>query len=180
MVWYKGKVESDTDTDSDDEYFSYPKKQIPDEPLQVEFLKNFYGGRRLDPKMVHPRLLQIFQKIEEDDRKEYGFLSHYQESFLERNSTYKDKEFFVEECASSKSAMRNIKNVSHAPASQQNQIDPTQANFLKSFYGGRKLDPGETHPSLLQTLQKIEQEDGKDYQFFLSQAQIILRNKFYM
>ena len=60
MAWYKGKVESDSDNDSDDEYFSYPKKKILDEPLQVEFLKNFYGNKRLDPKMVHPYLLQVF------------------------------------------------------------------------------------------------------------------------
>ena len=57
MVLYKGKVESDSDSDSDDEYFQYPKKQILNEPLQVEFLKNFYGARRLDPRMVHPCLL---------------------------------------------------------------------------------------------------------------------------
>ena len=124
MVWYRGKVESDSDSDSDDEYFSYPKKQIPDEPLQVEFLKNFYGARRLDPKMVHPHLLQVLQTIEEEDGKDYGFLFHDQESFLEKDSAYKDKEGFAEKYASSKSAMWNTKNVSNAPVSQQNQIDP--------------------------------------------------------
>ena len=37
---------------------------------------------------------------------------------------------------------------------------------MKILYGGRKLDPGGIHPSLLQTLQKIDEEDGKDNQFF--------------
>ena len=37
---------------------------------------------------------------------------------------------------------------------------------MKIFYGGWKLDPGGIHPSLLQTLQKIDEEDGKDNQFF--------------
>ena len=168
MVWCKGKVESDSDNNSDDEYFSYPKKQIPNEPLQFEFLKNFYGGKRLDPKMVHPHLLQVFQKIEEEDGKDYGFLFHYQESFLEKIHHIKIKKSLIKKCASSKSAMRNTKNVSHAPVSQQNQIfiDPKQASFLKSFYGGWKLDLGGIHPSFLQTLQKINEEDGKHNQFF--------------
>ena len=117
---YKGKVESDSDSDSDDEYFSCPKKKTLDEPLQVEFLNNFYGGKRLDPKMVHPHLLQAFQKIEEEDGKDYGFLFHNQELFLEKDSVYKDKEGSSKKCASSKSAMRNTKNVSHAPISQKN------------------------------------------------------------
>jgi hypothetical protein len=114
--------------------------------------------------MVHPHLLQVFQKIREEDGKDYGFLFHDQESFLEKDSTYKDKEGLAEKCASSKSAMRNTTNVSHAPVSQQNQIfiDPNQASFLKSFYGGWKLDLGGIHPSFLWTLQKIDEEDGKD------------------
>ena len=116
--------------------------------------------------MVHPHLLQVFQKIEEEDGKNYGFLFHDQKPFLEKDSAYKDKEGFAEKCVSSKSAMRNTKNVSHAPVSQQNQIDPKQESFLKIFYGGQKLDPRVIHPSLLQTLQKIDEDEGKDNQFF--------------
>ena len=37
---------------------------------------------------------------------------------------------------------------------------------MKSLYGGRKLHPGGIHPSVLWTLQKIDEEDGKDNQFF--------------
>ena len=92
--------------------------------------------------MVHPSLLQIFQKIEKDDGKDYGFLSHDHDSLFEEGSTYKDKGLFTK-CLSSKSTMKNNENVSHSPVSQQNQIsiDPKQGSLLKSFYGGRKLDP---------------------------------------
>ena len=64
--------------------------------------------------------------------------------------------------------MRNTKNVSHAPISQKNHIfiDPKQASFFKSFYGGQKLDPRGIHPSLLWALQNIDEEDGKDNHFF--------------
>ena len=96
MVWYQGKVESESDSDSDEEYFSYSKKQILNEPLQVNFLKNFYGDKRLDPRMVHPCLLQIFQRIKEDDGKDYGFLSHDHEALFEKGSTYNDKEDLFE------------------------------------------------------------------------------------
>jgi hypothetical protein len=116
--------------------------------------------------MVHPHLLQVFQKIKEEDGKYYGFFFHDQESFLEKDSAYKDKEGFAEKCVSSKSTMRNTKNFSRASVSQQDQIDPKEASFLKIFYGGRNLDPRGIHPSLLQTLQKIDEEDGKDNQFF--------------
>ena len=138
MVWYKGKVESESDSDSDEEYFSYSKKQIPDEPLRVNFLNNFYCGRRLDPRMVYPCLLQIFQRIEEDDRKDYGFLSHDHEALFEKGSTYNDKEGLFKKCLSSKLVMKNNKSISHAPLFEQNQIfiDPKQGSFLKSFYGG--------------------------------------------
>ena len=60
MVWFKGKVKSDSDTNSDDEYFAYSKKQTPDEPIQVDFLKSFYGRRRLGTKIVHPTMLWSF------------------------------------------------------------------------------------------------------------------------
>ena len=120
MVWYKGKVESESDSDSGEEYFSYSKKQIPNEPLQVNFLKNFYGGKRLDPRMVHPCLLQIFQRIEEDDENYYGFLSHDHEALFEKGSIYNDKEGLVKKCLSSKSVMKINKNVSRAPVSQEN------------------------------------------------------------
>ena len=64
--------------------------------------------------------------------------------------------------------MNNNGNVSHPLVSQKNHIfiDPKQISFLRSFYGGQKLDPEKIHPSLLQTLQKIDEEDGKDNQFF--------------
>ena len=88
--------------------------------------------------MVHPCLLQIFQRIEEDDGKYYGFLSHDHEALFEKGSTYNDKEGLFKKCLSSKSMMKNNKSISHAPLSEQNQffIDPKKARFLKSFYGG--------------------------------------------
>ena len=131
--------------------------------------------------MGHPCLLQIFEKIEENDRKDYGFLSHDHEDLFEKGSTYKDKGL-LENYLSSKSALKNNGNVSHSHISQQNQIfiDPKKATFLKGFYGGQKLDPEKVHPSLLRTLQKMEEEEGNDYHFYLSQAKIIFRNKFHM
>lgn len=60
--------------------------------------------------------------------------------------------------------MKNNGNISHSSVSQQNQIfiDPKQDSFLKSFYGGRKVDLEKIHWSFLQNLQKIDEEDGKD------------------
>ena len=131
--------------------------------------------------MFHPFLLQIFQKIEEDDGKDNGFLSHDYEALFEKKSIYKDKDL-LEKYLSSKSALKNNGNVSHSPVSQQNQIyfNPKQATFLKGFNGGQKLDPEKVDPSLLWTLQKMEEEEGNDYHFYLSQAKIIFRNKFHM
>lgn len=113
--------------------------------------------------MVHPYLLNFFQKIEKDD----GFISYDHDSLFENGSTYKDKGLFAK-FLSQKSVMKNNENVSHSPISQQNQIfiDPKKGSFLKSFYGGQKLDPKKIHLSLLQNLQKIDEEDGKDNQFF--------------
>lgn len=130
--------------------------------------------------MVHPHLLHIFQKIKGEDGKDYGFLIHDQGSFLEKDSTYKDKQGLAEKCASSKSTMRYTTNVSHAPVSQQNQIfiDPNQASFLKNFYGGQKLDPRGIHPSFLKTLQKVDEEYCKDNWFFSHKPKSFVEGSF--
>ena len=41
------------------------------DPNQVEFLKSFYGNARLDPKKVHPSLLQMRELEKEDPCKNY-------------------------------------------------------------------------------------------------------------
>ena len=85
-------------------------------------MNNFYGSKRLDLRMVHSYLGKKFLKIEEDDGKDYGFLSHDHEALFEKGSTYNDKEGLFKKCLSSKSMMKNNKSISHAPLSEQNQI----------------------------------------------------------
>lgn len=83
-------------------------------------MKNFYGDRRLDPRMVHPCLLQIFKKIEEDDGKYYQFLSHDYESLFEKVQHIMIKKVFFEKCISTKLVMLNNKSISHTPLFEKN------------------------------------------------------------
>lgn len=46
-------------------------------------------------------------------------------------------------------------------------------DFLKSFYGSLQLDPENIHPSLFQTLQNIDEEDGKDNIFFSHKPKLL-------
>lgn len=147
MFWYIGKLESDSE--SDDEDSIYPKKQVSDEPIQVELLKKFHGGMEFTPNKIHVALHQVLQRFEEKDGKEIGFLDC---DHLHKSTTIKKDE--------DKSDLFPI------PVAQKNLSfdSPEQVNLLESLYNGNKLDHHKINPSLLQNLQKIEEKDGREDQ----------------
>lgn len=149
MVWYKGNLESDNK--SDDEDYIYKKKKVSDEPIQVDFLKSFNYCMQFTPDKIYPYLCQVLEDIEENDGKEIGFLAC---DHLPKSTIKKDEDKI---------------DLSPEPVAQHNQSldNPKQVNFLKSFYIGNKLDPHKINPSLLQTLQKIEEKGGRENQIFL-------------